>query len=229
LLLPKIDFDFNFPTDPAVKDDVGTYLSDENNRSQQALSVIITQSFNPGTGNGTLTDQVATTSEQVISEFAFNKLNALIAQSNIKYLDLNIQSLNDASATLRFYNGRVIFTGSVFTVSGNNNLFANSSNLLNSNINNILTDFSGQYLIFPDGALRARYSYRLINTTTLNSIDQLSNQYVNGLGLVYQRDFDTFGEFLRNIFRSNKKQAVNPLPVPNSATPSVTARPSANQ
>jgi hypothetical protein len=53
-----------------------------------------------------------------------------------------------------------------------------------------------------------------LNGTVLNTIDQqLTAQYVNGLGLVYQRDFDTFGEFLRNMFgRSKKKQLINPLP-----------------
>ena len=62
----------------------------------------------------------------------------------------------------------------------------------------------------------ARYSYRLLNGTVLNTIDQqLTAQYVNGLGLVYQRDFDTFGEFLRNMFGGRKrKQPVIPLPEP---------------
>ncbi len=45
LLQPDIDFDFNFPTDPSIKDDLGTYLSDYNNRSQQAISVIMRRSF----------------------------------------------------------------------------------------------------------------------------------------------------------------------------------------
>jgi hypothetical protein len=40
---------------------------------------------------------------------------------------------------------------------------------------------------------------------------------VNGIGLVYQRDFDTFGEFIRNILRrQNKKAPVKPAPIPTS-------------
>jgi hypothetical protein len=35
------------------------------------------------------------------------------------------------------------------------------------------------------------------------------------LGLVYQQDFDTFGEFLRNLFTKKKKRRiVNPLDIP---------------
>jgi hypothetical protein len=219
LIHPDIDFDFNFPTDPSIKDDLGTYLADNNNRSQQALSVIVRRNFAPGTGSN-LTNQVLGTAGSAVSEFAFNKLNSLIAQSNIKYFDLNIRSFNDASASLKFVNDRLIINGSLFNNStGSNNLFNNSTNLLNSNFNNLTKDFEASYLIRQDGNLTARYSYRVLNTTTLNTIDQLSVQYVNGLGLVYQRDFDTFGEFIRNMFSRRKRRIIIPTPTPASAPP----------
>jgi hypothetical protein len=90
LLQPSIDFDFNFPTDPSIKDDLGTYLTDYNNRSQQALSIIVTRNFAPGTGSN-LTNQVLGTAGDAVSEFAFNKLNNIISQSNIKNFDLNLR------------------------------------------------------------------------------------------------------------------------------------------
>jgi hypothetical protein len=218
LLQPTIDFDFNFPTDPSIKDNLGTYLNDYNNRTQQALSIIVTRRFNPGNGNGALGAQTLNTASEAVSEFAFNKLNTLISQSNtIKSLDLNIRSFNDASASLRLFNERIVLSGSLYsTVGTSSDLFYNNTSLFNSNFNNLSKDFSAQYLIIKNGNLTARYSYRLLNGTVLNTIDQqLTAQYVNGLGLVYQRDFDTFGEFLRNMFGRNKrKQPINPLPVP---------------
>jgi hypothetical protein len=219
LLQPEINFDFSFPTDPSVKDDVGTYLADANNRNQQALSVIVRRNFNSGTGSN-LTNQVFATASSAVSEFAFNKINSLIAQSNIKYFDFNIRSFNDASASLKFFDDRLIFNGSLYNNStGSSDLF-NNTNLLNSNFANLTKDFEASYLIRPDGSLKARYSYRVLNTTTLNTIGQLSPQYVNGLGLVYQRDFDTFGEFFRRIFsrsrNPNRTQQVAPLPTPTS-------------
>ncbi|MGZ4001393.1 MAG: translocation/assembly module TamB domain-containing protein, partial [Mucilaginibacter sp.] len=212
LLQPVIDFDFNFPTDPSIKDDLGTYLTDYNNRSQQALSIIMRRNFDPGTGANELF--TLNTAGEMVSEFAFNKLNALIAQSSAgKNLDLNIRSFNDASASLRLFNERFVVSGSLYN-NINSDIFNNyNSSLFNTNFNNLYKDFSAQYLIVPNGDLNARYSYRLLNTTTLNNIDQINAQYVNGLGLVYQRDFDTFGEFLRNIFKASRK-TVNPLPVP---------------
>jgi hypothetical protein len=58
-----------------------------------------------------------------------------------------------------------------------------------------------------------------LNTTTLNTIDQLSVQYVNGIGLVYQNDFDSFSEFFRNIFRNGNRHKNTPAP---PVTPSTT-------
>ncbi|WDF56389.1 translocation/assembly module TamB domain-containing protein [Mucilaginibacter sp. KACC 22063] len=214
LAQPTIDFDFTFPTDPSVKDDLGTYLTDYNNRSQQALSLIVRRQFASGYGNN-FGNQVKQTAQDAVSEFAFNKLNNLIAQSNlIKGVDINFRSASDASASWRLFHDRLILNGSLYSNNLSNNLFApgaSQNNLFNGNLNNFTKDFEIDYLIRSDGRLRARYSYRVLNSTTLNSLsDQLSLQYVNGIGLIYQRDFDNFGEFFKSMFsRSRRKNTTN--------------------
>nr|WP_294943656.1 translocation/assembly module TamB domain-containing protein [uncultured Mucilaginibacter sp.] len=216
LIQPNIDFNFNFPVDPSIKDDLNTYLADNNNRSQQALSIIVRRNFASGTGSN-LTNQVVGTATAAVSEFAFNKLNNFISQSNIKNFDLNIRSLNDASLGFRFLNDRLLLNGSFYSNTGTSDIFNTSSSLFNADFRTLNKDFEIQYLIRKDGNLRARYSYRALNSTTLNTInDQLGVQYVNGIGLVYQRDFDTFGEFFRNIFRQSRRNRAptTPLPVP---------------
>ncbi|MDR6942787.1 translocation/assembly module TamB domain-containing protein [Mucilaginibacter pocheonensis] len=217
LLQPTIDFDFNFPTDPSVKDDLATYLADNNNRSQQAISIIVRRSFS-NNNNNNLTNQVIGTAGEAVSEFAFNKLNSLISQSNIKNFDLNIRSFNEASASLRFFNNRLSFNGSLFSNNGSNDLFNNNNtNLFNQRFNSLTKDFEALYQIRKDGNLTARYSYRALNNTTINVLDnQLIPQYVNGIGLVYTRDFDTFGEFIRNIFRRSRRDRapITPIPAP---------------
>ncbi|AMR31452.1 hypothetical protein A0256_08460 [Mucilaginibacter sp. PAMC 26640] len=223
LIQPNIDFNFNFPVDPSIKDDLSTYLADNNNRSQQALSIIVRRNFASGTGTN-LTNQVVGTATEAVSEFAFNKLNNLISQSNIKNIDLNIRSFNDASLGFRLFNDRLSVNGSFYSNSGSSDIFNNRGSLFNSDFRSLNKDFEMQYLIRKDGNLRVRYSYRALNSTTLNTInDALGVQYVNGIGLVYQRDFDTFGEFFRNIFRQSRrdKAPVNPLPVPATTTPAV--------
>jgi hypothetical protein len=213
LLAPVIDFDFNFPTNPSIKDDLSTYLNNDFNRNQQAVAVIVTRNF----WNGALSNQAVSTAGTAASEILFSKLNTIISQSNaIKNLDLNIRSFNDASASLRLLNERIILTGSLFTNNGTNTnqLFGNAYTIFNSNFNQLSKDFSAQYQILKNGDLSARYSYRQLSTTELNVIDAITAQYVNGVGLVYQRDFDTFGEFLRNIFRSHPKPAAVVPPPP---------------
>ena len=218
LLAPVIDFDFSFPTDPTIKDDLATYLNDYSNRSQQAISVIATHNFSSGTGglNGSLGNQVLSTAGTAASELLFSKLNSIIAQSNvIRNLDLNIRTFNDASASLRLFNERVILSGSLYNpiIQTNGSLLSPTQNTFFSSTT-LSKDFSAQYLILKNGNLNARYSYRLLNSTILNQADLASAQYVNALGLVYQRDFDTFGEFFRYFFKSEKKRPVMPLPEP---------------
>lgn len=226
LLQPNIDFDFNFPTDPSVKDDLATYLADNNNRSQQAISIIVRRTFSSNNNNN-LTNQVVGTASEAVSEFAFNKLNSFISQSNIKNFDLNIRSFNEASASLRFFNSRLSFSGSLFTNTGSNDLFNNNTSLFNQRFNSLTKDFEALYQIRKDGNLTARYSYRLLNNTTLNSLtsSSIDFQYVNGLGLVYTRDFDTFGEFIRNIFRRSRRDRApvnpNPTPATTGGTPAI--------
>ncbi|MDN5286307.1 MAG: translocation/assembly module TamB [Mucilaginibacter sp.] len=212
LLQPVIDFDFNFPTDPSVKDDLATYLADNNNRSQQAISIIVRRTFSSNNNNN-LTNQLSGTALQAVSEFAFNKLNTLISQSNIKNFDLNIRSFNEASASLRFFSNRLSFNGSLFTNNGSNDPFNTSNSLFNSSLSK---DFEALYQIRKDGNLTARYSYRLLNNTTLNSLNSDAiPQYVSGFGLVYTRDFDTFGEFIKSIFRKSRtdRAPITPTPV----------------
>ncbi len=204
---PDIDFNFNFPNDPSIKDELAAYLNDATNRNQQALSLIVRRKFATGTGGENLTKEVSSTAQDAISEFAFNKLNNFISQSNIKNLDLNIRSFNDASASLKLFKSRLVLNGSLYNNQVGNDLFTQNTTLFSSNLSNYTKDFEAQYLITKDGKLTAKYSYRALNSTTLNTInDQLGLQYVNGLGLVYQQDFDSFSEFLRNIFNRRKNK-----------------------
>ncbi|WP_419801709.1 translocation/assembly module TamB domain-containing protein [Mucilaginibacter sp.] len=217
---PDIDFSFNFPNDPAIKDELAAYLNDATNRNQQALSLIVRRKFATGTGQN-LTKEVGSTAQDAISEFAFNKLNNFISQSNIKNLDLNIRSFNDASASLRLFKNRLVLNGSLYNNQVGNDLFNQNSNVFSSNFNNFTKDFEAQYLITQDGKLTAKYSYRALNSTTLNTInEQLGLQYVNGLGLVYQQDFDSFSEFLKNIF-TRRKNRRNQRPLLPISTPAI--------
>jgi hypothetical protein len=216
LAAPQFDFDFNFPTEPSIKDELGTYLNDPTNSSLQAVSLIVQRRFSSGANN-----VVSQTATSAASEFLFNKLNTFIAQSNLKYFDLNIRSTTDASASLHFFHDRLLINGSLYNPTASSEALGTTNQyLFSSNFADLTKDFGIQYLIKQDGSLLGTYSYRVLNTSAPTITQQLNVQYVNGLGLVYRRDFDTFGEFFRNIFRrktSPARKQDDPTPTANPA------------
>src|SRR5690606_14853319 len=197
LLHPDISFGIDFPTDSYVKDELQSYLSDANNVNQQALSLIVRRSFAPGTGTD-LTRELNTTVFSAGTELAFNQLNNIISQSlNLNFVDFNIRSFNEASASIRLLNDRLILTGGVTDRRGELNDF----NVFGKDIG---SDVEALYLIRKSGNLLFRASNRLNNRNFLNP----EEEYVSAVGLVYRQEFDTFGEFFRKLVSFNKKESV---------------------
>lgn len=190
LMRPGINFGLDFPADPYVKDELQSYLSDVNNVNQQALSLIVRRSFIPGS-NTDLGRELNSTLLSAGTELAFNQLNTIISQSlNLNFIDLNIRSLNDASASLRFFNDRLIFTGGI------TDLRNQRLNDLNVFSERIATDAELLYLIRKDGRLVLRGSNKL---NTRHFLLNPSDEYISALGLIYRQEFDTFGEFFNKL------------------------------
>ncbi|WP_177181111.1 translocation/assembly module TamB domain-containing protein [Parapedobacter koreensis] len=195
LMRPDITFALHFPNDPYVKDELQSYLSDVNNINQQALSLIVRRSFAPGAATD-FSRELNNTLLSAGTELAFNQLNNLIAQSlNLNFIDLNIRSLNDASASFRFFNDRLVFTGGV---TDRRNL-----NDLNVFSDRVVTDAELLYLIRKDGRLVLRGSNRLNSRNFLPLT--MNENYVSALGLVYRQEFYTFQEYFRRLFTLRRK------------------------
>ncbi len=206
LLHPDISFAIDFPVDSYVKDELQSYLSDANNVNQQALSLIVRRSFAPGTGTD-LTTELNSTFLSAGTELAFNQLNNIISQSlNLNFVDFNIRSLNEASASIRLLNNRLILTGGITDR-------RSQLNDLNVFGNQVASDVEALYLIRKNGNLLFRASNRLNNRNFLNPTDE----YVSAFGLVYRQDFDTFGEFFKRMFMLTRKkkeeEEENPKPI----------------
>lgn len=191
LMRPDITFGINFPNEPYIKDELQSYLSDVNNVNQQALSLIVRRSFAPGSSSD-FSRELNNTLISAGTELAFNQLNNILAQSlNLRFVDFNIRSLNDASASLRLFNDRVIFTGGV---SDRRNLQLHDLNVFGDRI---ATDAELLYLIRKDGRLVLRGSNRLNTRSFL--LNPNNDEYVSAVGLVYRQEFNSFGEFFRRM------------------------------
>ncbi|MFD2597427.1 translocation/assembly module TamB domain-containing protein [Sphingobacterium corticis] len=211
---PDISFDLSFPLTPYVKDELQAYLSDANNVNQQALSLIVRRSFTATNANNEFGREVNNTLLSAGTEFAFNQLNAIISQSlNVNFLDLNIRSLNDASASLRLFDDRLVLTGGI----------SDRRNLQNTDLtflsNRVATDAELTYRIRKDGSLMFR-AYNRLNTR--NMLFTPTDEYINAAGLIYRQEFNTFQEFFRRLITFKKKEEEKIeliVPIDSTATP----------
>ena len=202
LLTPTIAFDLNFPADAYIKDELQSYLSDVNNTNQQALSLIVRRSFADGVG-GRLDQAATATLIEAGTELVFNQLNTIITQTlNLNTVDFNIRSFNDASATFRFMNDRLILTGGVTDRNISDDPFS-EFNLLGSSA--VARDVEALYLIKKDGSLVLRASNKLNNRNFLNITNDAS-EYVSAIGLVYRKDFDNITELLKFLRGKSRKE-----------------------
>lgn len=194
---PDVSFDLNFPQTPYVKDELQGYLSDVNNVNQQAISLIVRRSFTPASTQE-FGREVNNTLLSAGTEIAFNQLNSIISQSlNMHFLDLNIRSFNDASASLRFFDDRLIFTGGVTDRSKNqlNDLMLFSDQ--------IATDAEVTFRLRQDGNLVLR-AYNRLNTR--NFLFTPYSDYISAVGLVYRQEFNSLSEFWRKLWIWNERK-----------------------
>lgn len=188
---PEISFDLNFPQEPYIKDELQGYLSDINNVNQQALSLIVRRSFTPSS-TLEIGKEVNNTLLSAGTEIAFNQLNAILSQSlNIDFFDLNIRSLNDASASFRFFDDRLILTGGV---SDRRNLQLTDLSVFSDRI---ATDAELIYKLRKDGNLIFRANNRL---NTRNFLLNPNDEYISAVGLIYRQEFNSLSEFWRRLW-----------------------------
>jgi hypothetical protein len=189
---PDVTFDLNFPQNPYIKDQLQSYLSDANNVNQQALSLIVRRSFTPSSTNE-IGREVNNTLLSAGTEIAFNQLNNIISQSlNINFLDLNIRSFNDASASIRFWNDRLVISGGI---TDRTNYEATDLTFFRQGVT---TDAELTYKLKQDGSLLFRAYNRPYTRNFL--IRSLDAEYINALGLVYRQEFNSLGEFWRRLW-----------------------------
>jgi len=214
LLQPDIKLDIFFPAQPAIKEELQTYLSDQNNLNLQAFSLIIRRSFAPGNGGESIGNQLSSTATSTATELVFNQFNNVLSSLNLNFVDLNVRSLSEASASVKLFNDRLIINAGIVD---RNSL--NDFTIIDFNRANVGGEVEGLFLIKKDGSLLGKVANKppTIQSIFANpGIDQ--NRNVTSFGLVYTQQFDTFKEFIQKIsgtYRRNlkRKQSENPTKV----------------
>jgi hypothetical protein len=201
LLEPEINFELNFPNNTTIKTELQGYLNNKDNTNQQAINLIVRNSFNGNSSAGLGVDQQTLFNSGL--ELGFSKFNNIISQTlKIKNLDFNLRSFSEFGLGGNFLKGRLKVTGNFINRrSTADDLFNN--NIFNSSFNNLALDAQATLDIRKDGSFVGKAFKRAANRDFFNLN---SDFYINGIGLVYTQEYDTFDEFLKNTFGRKSKE-----------------------
>ncbi|RZK39527.1 MAG: DUF748 domain-containing protein [Pedobacter sp.] len=205
LLKPDIKLDIFFPNSPAVKEELQAYLSDGDNTKFQALSVIIQRRFAPGSGRENFAKQLGSVGTSTATELIFNQINNLLSSLNLNFVDVNIRSFNEASASFKFFDDRIIMNLGIV-----DNSSLNEFSPIGFNRANVGREVEILGLIKKDGTIIGKLANKPPTQQSVFAnpgIDQ--NLNVTSLGLIYNQQFDTFQEFLQKItgkYRRDQKK-----------------------
>ncbi|MDQ8054419.1 MAG: translocation/assembly module TamB domain-containing protein [Pedobacter sp.] len=194
LLQPDIKLDLFFPNNPAVKDELQAYFSDNDNLRFQAFSLLIQRRFASGTGKENLGTQLGNVGTSTATELLFNQFNTLLSSLNLNFVDINVQSLNEASASFKFFNDRIMINAGIVD---------NTKSATDYSVG-----FKGDVgreveivgLIKKDGTLVGKLANKPPTQQSVFAnpgVDQSQN--VTSLGMIYTQQFDSFKEFIQKI------------------------------
>lgn len=198
LMNPNIDFDLDLPnSDQSSETEVKAKINTEEEMNRQIFSLLLMRRFfNPENLSGkTSANAFASNSSELLS----NQLTNWLSQISKDFdLGVNYQAGDETTAqeievalSTQLFNNRVILDGNV-GVSNSATSTANTSTLVG--------DFNVEYKITRDGRLRVK----AFNET--NDLSTLTNNapYTQGVGLSYRKEFDTFGDLWRSIFKKKE-------------------------
>lgn len=201
LLDPEINFELNFPNNANIKTELQGYLNNKDNKNQQAINLIVRNSFNGNSSAGLGVNEQTLLNSGL--ELGFSKLNNIVSQTlKIKNLDFNLRSFSEFGASGSWLKNRIKFSGNVVNRrSTADDLFNN--NLFNSSLSNLALDLQATFDIRKDGSFVSKAFQRPANRDFFNLNSDI---YISGFGLVYLQEYDTFSEFLKNTFARKDKQ-----------------------
>ena len=197
---PKLSFSIEVPDlDPTTKSRVESALNTDDKVQRQFLSLLISGSFMPEEQSGVVNNTNMLYSN--VAEIMAGQLNNILQKLDIPLdLGLNYQSsesgtnIFDVAVSTQLFNNRVIVNGNV-----GNREYAKSSS---SSDGDVVGNLDIEIKLDKSGQLRLNlFSHSADDYTTY-----LDNTQRNGVGIAYQREFNTLKEFFRNLFTGRKKR-----------------------
>lgn len=191
---PRLSFNIEIPDlDPMIKSRVESALSTEDKLQKQFLSLLVTNNFLPEEQSG-----IVNNSSSLVTEAIANQLNNIFEKLDIPVdLGLKYQSndrgtdIFDVAVSTQLFNNRVVVNGNI----GNKQTGTSAQT-------DVVGDLDIEIKIDRSGSVRLNIFSHSADQYT----NYLDNSQRNGVGLTYQTEFNNFGQFVRNIFRSKAKR-----------------------
>ena len=168
-------------------------LSTEDKVQKQFLSLLITNNFMQDDQSGIVNNMYGN-----VGDIMANQINNILQKLDIP-LDLGLKyqpndkgvDIFDVAISTQLFNNRVIVNGNI----GNRQKTSSSAN-------DVAGDIEIEIKIDRAGAFRLNLFSHAADQYT-NTLD---NSQRSGIGLTYQTEFNTFGQFIRKLFSSKEKR-----------------------
>lgn len=194
----QLGFDITIPDlNPMIQSRVESALSTEDKKQKQFLSLILSNSFLPDEQSGIANNSTLLYSN--VTEVLTNQLNNIFHKLDIPLdLGFNYQpnesgnDLFDVAVSTQLFNNRVIVNGNI----GNKQYNPGGSQ------NDVVGDLDIEIKLNRSGAFRLN----LFSHSADQFSNYLDNSQRNGVGLMFQTEFNSLGRFIRNIFMRKAKR-----------------------
>lgn len=202
---PGVAFEIELPTvDEVTKSRVQSNISTDQERNRQAFALLVLRRFvSPPNINSTGGYGKALTenSTELLSSQISNWLSQISDDFNLGFNyrpgdEISNEEIALALST-QLFNDRLLFSSNVGVSRGNST---------NQNPSNLIGDVRLEYKITPEGKIR------LVVYNESNDFRMITTQqslYTQGVGVLYQEEFDTMDEFFcgfKNLFRRREEQ-----------------------
>ena len=197
---PRIGFSINVPDlDPTTKTQVESALNTEDKIQKQFVSLLLTGSFLPSDPSGIVNNTNILYSN--VTEIMSGQLNNILQKLNIPvdlglgyHPNANGTDMFDVAVSTQLFNNRVLVNGTI-----GNRQYSTSTNPNGD----VVGDVDIEVKLDKPGKFRLNlFSHSADEYTSYLDYSQRS-----GVGLTYQKEYNKFGTFIRELFSGKKKKS----------------------
>ena len=199
---PQLDFSINVPDlDPMTRTRVESALSTDDKVQKQFMALLVTNNFLPDEQSGIVNNTNLLASN--VADLMATQLNNILQRLDIP-LDLGLNyaengagtSIFDVALSTQLFNNRVIVNGSV----GNRQR-------MTSNTSDVVGDLDIEVKMDKTGQVRLN----LFSHSADEYTNYLDNSQRNGVGVAYQKEFDSLKLFFRDLFSTKAQRQAREL------------------